>query len=39
MMTVYYLTAAPSIRFEFASLAVLFALMNGLPCEWKAVQS
>ena len=38
-MTLYTLLAAPSTRFEFASLAVLFALLNGLPCEWKAVRS
>lgn len=38
-MTVYRLTAAPQFGpFEFAAVAVLFAILSGLPAEWEAVR-
>ncbi len=36
-MTTYRLLARPSLRFDFATLAILYAIRYGLPMAWEAV--
>ena len=37
-MTIYRLKSAPNAGpFQFATLAVLFALLKGISTEWEAV--
>ena len=36
MPTTYRLLALPSLRFGFATLAILYAIRYGLPLAWEA---